>query len=254
METIIVTGASSGFGEAIARRFLTEGYSVIAIARREIRLDVLAKDFPGKVHSLAIDITDKYAVEKCLSNLPEKFSNVTALINNAGLSLGFGPAQDNCINDWETMVNTNIVALLHVTKHMLKEFKEKNYGHVINIGSVAAYYPYIGSNVYGATKSFVHNFTLNLKTDLEGTNIRASCIAPGLSKTEFAVVRFKGDMEKADSLYENKTYLTAENIAETVFWTFSLPANVNINVIEVMPTGQPFSLGFTKNRIKNECD
>ncbi|WP_127960426.1 SDR family NAD(P)-dependent oxidoreductase [Serratia microhaemolytica] len=248
MDTIIVTGASSGFGEAIARRFLAEGYNVIAIARREEKLMDLAHNFPGKVHALALDITDKHAVEECLSNIPEYFENITALVNNAGLSLGFGPAQDNNINDWETMVNTNIVALLHITKKVLKMFKEKNQGHIINIGSVAAYYPYMGSNVYGATKSFVHNFTLNLKTDLEGSNIRASCIAPGLSKTEFAVVRFKGDVEKADSLYENKTYLTADNIAETVFWTFSLPANVNINVMEVMPTGQSFALGFTKKQ------
>ncbi|BEN18525.1 Sulfoacetaldehyde reductase 2 [Serratia marcescens] len=205
-------------------------------------------DFPRKVHALAMDITDKYSVDECLDNIPEEFENIIALINNAGLSLGFGPAQDNDISDWETMVNTNILALLHITRRMLEIFKIKNQGHIINIGSVAAYYPYIGSNVYGATKSFVHNFTLNLKTDLEGTNIRASCIAPGLSKTEFAIVRFKGDVEKADSLYEKKTYLTADNIAETVFWTFSLPANVNINVLEVMPTGQSFALGFTKKQ------
>ncbi|AVF38254.1 SDR family NAD(P)-dependent oxidoreductase [Rahnella sikkimica] len=248
METIIVTGASSGFGEAISRRFLAEGYNVIAIARRADRLENLSIDYPGKVHCLAIDIIDKCAVEECLSNLPVAFNNVIALINNAGLSLGFGPALDNSLTDWETMINTNIVALLHITKHMLSSFKEKNRGHIINIGSVAAYYPYIGSNVYGATKAFVHNFTLNLKTDLEGTKIRASCISPGLSKTEFALVRFKGDLNKADSLYENKTYLTAENIAETVFWTFSLPENVNINVLEVMPTGQSFGLGFTKKQ------
>lgn len=205
-------------------------------------------DFPRKVHALAMDITDKYSVDECLDNIPKDFGNIIALINNAGLSLGFGPAQDNDISDWETMVNTNILALLHITRRMLEIFKIKNQGHIINIGSVAAYYPYIGSNVYGATKSFVHNFTLNLKTDLEGTNIRASCIAPGLSKTEFAIVRFKGNVEKADSLYEKKTYLTADNIAETVFWTFSLPANVNINVLEVMPTGQSFALGFTKKQ------
>ncbi|PYA56562.1 NAD(P)-dependent oxidoreductase [Serratia marcescens] len=248
METIIVTGASSGFGEAIARRFLAEGYNVIAIARRKEKLMELSMDFPRKVHALAMDITDKYSVDECLDNIPEEFENIIALINNAGLSLGFGPAQDNDISDWETMVNTNILALLHITRRMLEIFKIKNQGHIINIGSVAAYYPYIGSNVYGATKSFVHNFTLNLKTDLEGTNIRASCVAPGLSKTEFAIVRFKGDVEKADSLYEKKTYLTADNIAETVFWTFSLPANVNINVLEVMPTGQSFALGFTKKQ------
>jgi len=246
METVIVTGASSGFGEAIARRFLLEGYNVIALARRREGLQRLSDTFPGNVLCVVIDITDKYAVGESFKNIPEGFSNITCLVNNAGLSLGFGPAQKNDFSDWEVMVNTNIIGLLHITKIIMEKFLSQNRGHIINIGSVAAYYPYMGSNVYGATKSFVHNFSLNLKTDLEGTNIRVSCIAPGLSKTEFAVVRFKGDIEKANALYQDKTYLTADNVAETVFWTYSLPQNVNINVLEIMPTGQSFALGFTK--------
>lgn len=246
METVIITGASSGFGEAIAIRFLQEGYNVIALARRSDKLSSLSDQFPGRVLPAAVDITDKGSVQEVLSNLPDKFSNITALVNNAGLSLGFGPAQVNDMGDWETMINTNIVGLVHITKLVIDRFIARNDGHVINISSVAASYPYMGSNVYGATKSFVQNFSLNLKTDLEGTNVRVSCIAPGLSKTEFALVRFKGDIRKAESLYENKTYLTPENIAETVFWTFSLPKNVNINILEVMPTGQSFALGFTK--------
>ncbi|MEN4559402.1 SDR family NAD(P)-dependent oxidoreductase [Pantoea agglomerans] len=248
METVIITGASSGFGEAIAIRFLQEGYNVIALARRSDKLSSLSKQFPGRVLPAAVDITDKGSVQEVLSNLPDKFSNITALVNNAGLSLGFGPAQVNDMGDWETMINTNIVGLVHITKLVIDRFIARNDGHVINISSVAASYPYMGSNVYGATKSFVQNFSLNLKTDLEGTNVRVSCIAPGLSKTEFALVRYKGDIRKAESLYENKTYLTPENIAETVFWTFSLPKNVNINILEVMPTGQSFALGFTKQQ------
>lgn len=248
METVIITGASSGFGEAIAIRFLQEGYNVIALARRADKLHLLSDKFPGRVLPAMVDITDKASVLEVLSNLPVEFSNITALINNAGLSLGFGPSQVNDMEDWETMVNTNIIGLIHITKIIIDRFISLNKGHVINIGSVAASYPYMGSNVYGATKSFVQNFSLNLKTDLEGTNVRVSCIAPGLSKTEFALVRFKGDIKKADSLYENKTYLTPENIAETVFWTFSLPQNVNINILEVMPTGQSFALGFTKQQ------
>lgn len=248
METVIITGASSGFGEAIAIRFLQEGYNVIALARRSDKLSSLSNQFPGRVLPAAVDITDKGSVQEVLSNLPDKFSNITALVNNAGLSLGFGPAQVNDMGDWETMINTNIVGLVHITKLVIDRFIARNDGHVINISSVAASYPYMGSNVYGATKSFVQNFSLNLKTDLEGTNVRVSCIAPGLSKTEFALVRYKGDIRKAESLYENKTYLTPENIAETVFWTFSLPKNVNINILEVMPTGQSFALGFTKQQ------
>jgi len=248
METVIITGASSGFGEAIAIRFLQEGYNVIALARRADKLSALSDQFPGRVLPAAVDITDKGSVQEVLSNLPDKFSNITALVNNAGLSLGFGPAQVNDMGDWETMINTNIVGLVHITKLVIDQFIARNDGHVINISSVAASYPYMGSNVYGATKSFVQNFSLNLKTDLEGTKVRVSCIAPGLSKTEFALVRFKGDTRKAESLYEKKTYLTPENIAETVFWTFSLPKNVNINILEVMPTGQSFALGFTKQQ------
>ncbi|WP_283162387.1 SDR family NAD(P)-dependent oxidoreductase [Pantoea sp. AMG 501] len=156
--------------------------------------------------------------------------------------------QVNDMDDWEKMISTNVVGLVHITRLIIEQFVKRNQGHIINIGSVAANYPYMGSNVYGATKSFVQNFSLNLKTDLEGTNVRVSCIEPGLSKTEFALVRFKGDVKKADSLYENKTYLTPEDIAETVFWTFSLPKNVNVNILEVMPTGQSFALGFTKQK------
>ncbi|MBP2858795.1 SDR family NAD(P)-dependent oxidoreductase [Dickeya oryzae] len=245
-ETIVITGASSGFGKAISHRFLIEGYNVVAIARRADNLNELSKTFPGRVLPVIADITDKKSVEEALKGIPKEFGYICGLVNNAGLSLGFGPAQDNDFSDWEAMINTNIIGLLHITKILIEKFISQNRGHIINIGSVAANYPYMGSNVYGASKSFVHNFSLNLKTDLEGTNIRVSCIAPGLSKTEFALVRFKGDVKKADALYENKTYLTSENIAEMVFWTYSLPSNINVNILEVMPTGQSFALGFNK--------
>lgn len=248
MDTIIVTGASSGFGEAIATRFLDEGFNVIALARRAEKLNQLSERYPGRVLPVVMDINDKHGVQEIITNLPANFSQVTGLVNNAGLSLGFGPAQSNDISDWETMINTNIIGLVNITHLLLFEFVKKNRGHVINIGSVAANYPYMGANIYGATKSFVQNFSLNLKTDLEGTNVRVTCIEPGLSKTEFALVRFRGDKNKADSLYENKTYLTPENIAETVFWTYSLPQNVNVNILEIMPTGQSFALGFTKQQ------
>ncbi|WP_417884475.1 SDR family NAD(P)-dependent oxidoreductase [Vibrio rumoiensis] len=251
MKTVIVTGASSGFGEAIAHKFAQNGFGVIAIARRGDKLAKLSDLYPHKVLPMTLDITSKKEVESALSEIPSNFSNVVGLVNNAGLSLGFGAAQENSLDDWETMVNTNILGLLHVTKFMLDYFTIQNTGHIINISSVAAYYPYMGSNVYGATKSFVSNFSLNLKTDLEGTNVKVTNIAPGLSKTEFALVRFKGNEDLASSLYEDKTYLSAENIAESVYWAFSQPENVNINVIELMPTGQSFSLGFTQKKHKD---
>lgn len=252
MKTVVITGASSGFGEAITHKFAQNGFGVIAIARREQKLAKLSELYPNKIFPIVMDITKKKEVESALAKVPNAFTNIVGLINNAGLSLGFGSAQSNNFDDWETMVNTNILALLHITKFMLCHFTERNHGHIINISSVAAYYPYMGSNVYGATKSFVSNFSLNLKTDLEGTNVKVTNIAPGLSKTEFALVRFKGNEDKANSLYEDKTYLTAENIAESVYWAFSQPENVNINVIELMPTGQSFSLGFSQKTQKEQ--
>lgn len=252
MKTVVITGASSGFGEAITHKFAQNGFGVIAIARREQKLAKLSELYPNKIFPIVMDITKKKEVESALTKVPNAFTNIVGLINNAGLSLGFGSAQSNSFDDWETMVNTNILALLHITKFMLCHFIERNHGHIINISSVAAYYPYMGSNVYGATKSFVSNFSLNLKTDLEGTNVKVTNIAPGLSKTEFALVRFKGNEDKANSLYEDKTYLTAENIAESVYWAFSQPENVNINVIELMPTGQSFSLGFSQKTQKEQ--
>ncbi|MCG9676631.1 SDR family NAD(P)-dependent oxidoreductase [Vibrio chagasii] len=252
MKTVVITGASSGFGEAITHKFAQNGFGVIAIARREQKLAKLSELYPNKIFPIVMDITKKKEVESALTKVPNAFTNIVGLINNAGLSLGFGSAQSNNFDDWETMVNTNILALLHITKFMLCHFTEQNHGHIINISSVAAYYPYMGSNVYGATKSFVSNFSLNLKTDLEGTNVKVTNIAPGLSKTEFALVRFKGNEDKANSLYEDKTYLTAENIAESVYWAFSQPENVNINVIELMPTGQSFSLGFSQKTQKEQ--
>ncbi|MCG9788411.1 SDR family NAD(P)-dependent oxidoreductase [Vibrio mediterranei] len=256
MKTIIVTGASSGFGEAIVHKFVSHGYGVVAMARRSEKLYELQRKYPDQVLPLAVDLTDKGAVELALTEVPPLFSNIVALINNAGMSLGFGPSQRNELSDWEDMVNINILALLHITKKVLKEFVERNSGHIINISSVAAYYPYMGSNVYGATKSFVSNFSLNLKTDLEGTDIKVTNIAPGLSKTEFALVRFKGNKDQAESIYEDKTYLNAENIAASVYWAFSQPENVNINVIEIMPTGQSFALGFApkSKRILDELN
>lgn len=245
---VLVTGASSGFGYEIAKRFLSEGIRVIAIARRTEKLAELKRKFGNLIHTGSVDITDYCAIENHLNNLPVDFQNITCLVNNAGLSLGFGPAQNNSIKDWETIVDTNIKGVLYCTHLVLERMKKTDSGHIINMGSIAAYYPYIGGNVYSASKAFVNNFSLNLKSDLTGSNIRVTCIAPGMSKTEFALVRFKGDEKQADELYKGVDYLKPEDIAEAVYWTYSLPQSVNINVLELIPTGQSFSLGFTPKK------
>jgi 3-hydroxy acid dehydrogenase / malonic semialdehyde reductase len=244
-KTVLVTGASSGFGHAIAQRFLSEGHKVIAVARRRERLDLLKEMHGAALHISQADVRNKESVKLILDELPEAFSDIDCLVNNAGLSLGFGPAHLNSLEDWETVIDTNIKGVLYFTHAVSQIMCEKNAGHIINIGSIAAYYPYIGGNVYAASKSFVNNFSLNLKSDFSKKDIRVTCIAPGLSKTEFALVRFKGDEEKADALYQNAGYLLPEDVAESVYWCFSLPAHVNVNVLELIPTSQSFSLGFS---------
>ncbi len=245
--SVLITGASSGMGFHIARRFLSEGMRTIAIARRLDRLEVLKEEFGDLVYIDKVDITDKDSVTNHFQGLPKDFKRISCLVNNAGLSLGFGPAQTNFLEDWVTIVDTNVKGLLYVTHHVLGLMRECNAGHIINIGSIAAYYPYIGGNVYSASKAFVNNFSLNLKSDLSGSKIRVSCIAPGMSKTEFALVRYKGNEDNANKLYEGKSYLSPQDVAEAVFWTYSLPERINVNVLELIPTGQSFSLGFKAN-------
>lgn len=244
-KTILVTGASSGFGYAIVERFLEAGHRVVAVARRHERIELLMGKYPEHLYFSQADVRSKDEVDNVLATLPEAYNDIDCLVNNAGLSLGFGPAHLNSVEDWETIVDTNIKGVLYFTHALSQLMTERNSGHIINIGSIAAYYPYIGGNVYSASKAFVNNFSLNLKSDLCHTNIRVTCIAPGLSKTEFAIVRFKGDEEKAESLYSHGIYLQPEDVAEAVFWSFSLPPHVNVNVLELIPTSQSFSLGFS---------
>jgi 3-hydroxy acid dehydrogenase/malonic semialdehyde reductase len=245
IKTILITGASSGFGYAIAQRFLQAGHRVVAVARRHERVELLMAEYPELLHFAQADVRNKDDVEAVLTELPEPYKQIDCLVNNAGLSLGFGPAHLNSLEDWETIVDTNIKGVLYFTHAISQLMVERNSGHIINIGSIAAYYPYIGGNVYSASKSFVNNFSLNLKSDLCQKNIRVTCIAPGLSKTEFAIVRFKGDEDKAASLYDSGSFLLPEDVAEAVFWSFSLPPHVNVNVLELIPTSQSFSLGFS---------
>jgi len=237
--TVLVTGASSGFGQAIAERFVADGHRVIAAARRRDRLDALAASLGPNLLPMVLDITDAQAVAALPGSLPEGWREVGVLVANAGLALGLGPAYEVELSDWERMVATNVTGLMQIVHALLPGMVERDRGHVVTIGSIAGNYPYPGGNVYGATKAFVRQLVRNLKADLAGTSVRVTDVAPGLSGgSEFSQVRFGGDAAKAAKVYEGTTPLSPPDIAEAVAWAVSLPAHVNINVIEMMPTCQ----------------
>jgi len=247
MKTIFITGASSGFGEATARKFSSEGHRLILLARRREKLIDLAHQLGGenKCHLISADVRDKEEIENALSGLPKEFRSIDVLVNNAGLALGLGPAEDASLKDWEIMVDTNIKGVIYLTKAVLPGMIRRGHGQIINIGSVAGSWPYPGGNVYGSTKAFVQQFSRNLRSDLSGKNIRVSLVEPGMSETEFSLIRFEGDQEKAKAVYHSMSPLSADDIAETVFWICSMPAHVNVNQIELMPIAQawaPFSV------------
>ncbi|WP_420404966.1 SDR family oxidoreductase [Nisaea sp.] len=240
-KTAFITGATSGFGEATARRFAAEGWQTIITGRRTERLETLKNELPTPCFAITLDVQDKEAVNAAAAGVPDGFKPIDVLVNNAGLALGLEGADEVAIEDWETMIDTNIKGLLYCTRALLPYMVAAGRGHVINIGSVAGNWPYPGGNVYGATKAFVRQFTLNLRADLVAKNIRATDIEPGLANTEFSTVRFKGDKEKADDFYTGIDPLNAEDIADAVFWAATRPANVNINRIEMMAGCQAFS-------------
>ena len=239
---VFITGASAGFGAEMARTFVKNGHQVVLAARRKERLDDLARELGESALPVAMDVTDKASIEEALSMLPQSWRQIDVLINNAGLALGTQPAHEAPLADWETMIATNCTGLVTMTRALLPSMVERGSGLVINLGSVAGHYPYPGGNVYGATKAFVEQFTLNLRADLVGTGVRATNLAPGLcGGTEFSNVRFKGDDAAAAKVYEGTAPLTADDIAETVYWIATLPPHVNVNLIELMPTCQGFS-------------
>lgn len=242
MTIALITGASAGFGAAIAERFLAQGAHVIACARRTEPLQAMAARHSGRVLALELDVTDQAAVHEALGKLPEPFAAVDVLVNNAGLALGLAPAHQAELEDWDRMIATNCSGLVHVTRSILPGMVARGRGTVINIGSVAGEFPYPGGNVYGATKAFVHQFTQNLNADLIGTGVRATCVEPGLvGGTEFSIVRFAGDQKRADAVYQGTTPLSADDIAETVHWVATRPAHVTINVVQMMPNCQSFA-------------
>lgn len=242
MKTALVTGATAGFGLAICKTLIQNGYKVIGTGRRAERLAALRAELGEHFLPLAFDVSDVAQTEAALNSRPADWQQIDLLVNNAGLALGLEPAHKVELADWVQMIDTNIKGLVTVTRLILPEMVAKNAGHIINLGSIAGNYAYPGGNVYGGTKAFVKQFSLNLRADLAGTKVRVSNVEPGLcGGTEFSNVRFKGDDEKAAKFYENVDYVSPQDIANIVLWLNQQPEHVNINRIEVMPTAQTFT-------------
>lgn len=237
----MITGASSGIGKAIAETLAKQGVRLILLARREERLQQLKKQLQNQTecYVIACDINDHQTLSNALDELPEDFRTIDVLINNAGLALGLNPAHETDWNDWQTMIETNCLSLAYLTRRLLPDMVKRNHGHIINIGSIAGTYHYKGANVYGATKAFVEQFSINLRSDLLGTAVRVTNVEPGLlNESEFSLVRFKGDETKAENVYQGLQPLKSSDVAESVRWILAQPAHVNINRIELMPVNQ----------------
>uniref|UniRef100_UPI0028A852CF SDR family NAD(P)-dependent oxidoreductase n=1 Tax=Novosphingobium sp. TaxID=1874826 RepID=UPI0028A852CF len=243
MKTALVTGATAGIGEACARAFVAAGWRVIGTGRRAERLEALKADLGAdKFHAAVFDVRDEAARDAALAALPAEFAAIDCLVNNAGLALGTEPAQSASLESWKTMIDTNVTALVSLTHKLLPALVERK-GAIVNLSSVAATYPYIGGNVYGGTKAFVHQFSLGLRSDLAGTGVRVTSIEPGMVETEFTLVRTGGNQQASDNLYGGANPMTAKDIAGTVLWVATLPPHLNINTLELMPVSQSFA-GF----------
>jgi serine 3-dehydrogenase (NADP+) len=241
--TALITGATSGFGAAAARRFVAAGWRVIATGRRADRLQALVDELgAARVHAAVFDIRDAAAMATALDALPADFREIDLLVNNAGLALGTLSAQQASLDDWRTMIDTNITSLVTLTHRLLPALIARK-GAIINISSIAGSYPYPGGNTYGGTKAFVTQFSLGLRSDLHGTGVRVTSIEPGMAETEFTLVRTHGDQSASEKLYTGASPMTAEDIAETIYWVASLPPHLNINRLELMPVTQSFA-GF----------
>ena len=242
-QTALITGATSGFGLAAARRFAAAGWRVIATGRRAERLQPLVQEFGAdKIHAAVFDVRDSAAMDAALAALPPAFADIDLLVNNAGLAQGTAPAQSASLQDWHTMIDTNVTALVNLTHRLLPGLIARK-GAIINISSVAATYPYPGGNTYGGTKAFVSQFSLGLRSDLHGTGVRVTSIEPGMAETEFTLVRTHGDQAASDKLYSGAAPMTAEDIAESIFHVATLPPHLNINRLEIMPVSQSLA-GF----------
>lgn len=248
MRTIFISGASAGFGLEAVKKFIHHGDKVIGLARRQDRLNELREELGENFYPLPCDIANRDALEKAVTSLPKEWQMIDILVNNAGLALGQEAAYETNYDDWETMIDINIKGLTHLTHLLLPKMVEKGIGTIINLSSTAGSYPYFGANVYGSSKAFVKHFSLNLRADLVGKNIRVTSIEPGLcSETEFSYIRYKGDDKKAENTYADVAAITGEDVAETIFWVANLPQHININRIEMMPTAQTFA-GLTVHK------
>ncbi len=241
-QVVLITGASSGIGASCARMFAQEGASLILAARRRDKLEAVATEikaaYQSKIYLLEMDVSDRATVETALASLPESWRNVDILVNNAGLSRGLDKLQEGSIQNWEEMIDTNVKGVLYVTRSLLPRMVERNQGHVINIGSIAGHQTYPGGNVYCATKAAVRALSEGLKMDLLGTPIRVSSVDPGTVETDFSKVRFRGDTEKANKVYQGMNPLTPDDIAEIVVFCATRPANVNMSEVLVLATDQ----------------
>jgi 3-hydroxy acid dehydrogenase/malonic semialdehyde reductase len=240
-KTVLITGATGDFGRAFARRFAGAGCKLVLAGRNPEKLEALDSDIKGNSHLGIAEMSDSASIKTFLETIPPEFQEIDLLINNAGLALGLEPAPKAQLEDWETMIDVNVKGLVTMTRLVLEGMAARKRGHIINIGSTAGNYPYPGGNVYCASKAFVKMFSLAIRADLAGTNIRVTNIEPGMVETQFSAVRFKGDETKAAEVYAGTTPLTPADVAESVFWAATLPPHVNINRIELMPTAQSFS-------------
>ncbi|WP_435167286.1 SDR family NAD(P)-dependent oxidoreductase [Falsirhodobacter sp. 1013] len=239
MKTVLITGATAGFGRETARRFVAGGWKVVGTGRRAERLEELSDELGAGFHGVVLDVTDVAAMRVALGRLPAEFAGIDLLINNAGLALGINPVPDVEVDDWFTMIDTNTKGLVAITQALLPTLIERR-GGIINLSSVAGRWPYAGGNVYGATKAFVKQFSLNLRADLHGKGVRVTSLEPGMATSEFTLVRTKGSAEAHDKLYSGANPLTSEDLAETMWWIGNLPPHVNVNSLELMPVSQSF--------------
>lgn len=242
MKTALITGATSGIGKATAEALAQAGWQIIVTGRRSERLNQLVAAYSGQIHPLIFDVRDQAALVIALDSLPDNFRGIDLLVNNAGLALGTAAAQDANLDHWHVMIDTNVTALVNITRKLLPTLIERK-GAIINLGSVAGSYAYAGGNVYGGTKAFVQQFSAGLRSDLHGTGVRVTCIDPGMVETEFTLVRTQGNQAASDSLYHGMQPMTAEDIAATMLWVATLPPHLNINALELMPVNQSLA-GF----------
>ena len=246
---ILITGASAGFGAALAKRLVAKGHRVIGAARRIEKLEAMADELGELFLPITMDVSDTASLPQIIANLPTAFSQIDVLVNNAGLALGTDPAYKADLNDWMQMVDTNIKGLMSLTHAVLPAMIERDSGYIINVGSIAGSWPYYGGNVYGATKAFVKQFSLNLRADLLGTQVRVTNLEPGnIAGTEFSNVRYHGDDDKAAKVYKGFKNMTGDDIGDILLWLIETPAHINVNRLEVMPVAQTYNgLTIAKN-------